>query len=669
MKVRNLFFAVLASAAVLVGCQEKDVDYGAPSITVSPATLEFDTAAADQVITLNATRDWRLKDADELPDWITVNPVSGGASLEAQTITVSVLENKETNREQSLTFTIGLDSKTITVSQKGEGGEAQIETITIQEFINKADTENEYTIKGVVSGLANTSFKGFNLKDETGEISCAFPANFDEWFSKLSNGGTAIIRGKYSFYTSKNQHQLYQGTILDFQEGSDIPEPGPDVPENVIYYNDFDKTVAVKEGTYFPYLDSETQVDIWKNERGTGISTVTYKFNKGQSTRTTLPSDGTTKYAGSGKNAIFFGADGGYLEIDNISVSGQDFVLSFGLSHGSGPVVQSEFHVSVSPDGENWVELPYSFPNALESKTWDFASYAFSIPSDISSLCFRFLADVKSVYRLDDVMLVPSETAGNQITFPNGGGDQPAEFSVSTTSINVSADAESATFKVNGNVAWTASVTEGDFVKILSGESGNGAGDVVLELTKNATDAERTAKITVTTTADVETKSYEVVLTQAKKSSEVGGTVIDVLNLAFTGMSGTTYNDWSGKQATSSAVYAGNSAGDKQSIQLRSKNNNSGVVTTTSGGKARKIVVTWNEGTSSAGDRQLDVYGKSTAYTQATDLYNADAKGTLLGSIICGTSTELEISGDYEFIGMRSKNGAMYITEIQITWE
>ena len=78
MKVRNLFFAVLASAAVLVGCQEKDVDYGAPSITVSPSVLEFDTAKEEKVITLNATRDWKIKDADKLPEWLVVSPVSGG---------------------------------------------------------------------------------------------------------------------------------------------------------------------------------------------------------------------------------------------------------------------------------------------------------------------------------------------------------------------------------------------------------------------------------------------------------------------------------------------------------------------------------------------------------------------------------------------------------------
>ena len=143
--------------------------------------------------------------------------------------------------------------------------------------------------------------------------------------------------------------------------------------------------------------------------------------------------------------------------------------------------------------------------------------------------------------------------------------------------------------------------------------------------------------------------------------------VTDVLNLAFTGVSGgTNYVNWSGKTSNSEAVYAGNSAGDNQSIQLRSANSNSGIVTTASGGTVTKVTVTWNSNTTS--ERTLNVYGKNTAYTAATDLYNSSNQGTLLGTIVYGTSTELIIDGSYEFIGMRSASGAMYLTEIDIIW-
>ena len=145
--------------------------------------------------------------------------------------------------------------------------------------------------------------------------------------------------------------------------------------------------------------------------------------------------------------------------------------------------------------------------------------------------------------------------------------------------------------------------------------------------------------------------------------------IVDELTQAWTSISGTSYSSWSDKKSKSPAVYAGNSAGGNNSIQLRSNNSNSGIVTTTSGGKAKKIVVTWftGDGGTSSG-RTLNVYGKNSAYSAATDLYDNSKKGTLIGTIVCGTSTELEITDEYEYIGLCSNSGAMYLSEIKITW-
>ena len=131
----------------------------------------------------------------------------------------------------------------------------------------------------------------------------------------------------------------------------------------------------------------------------------------------------------------------------------------------------------------------------------------------------------------------------------------------------------------------------------------------------------------------------------------------------------TTYTSWSGKTGASGAVYAGNSAGGYDSIQLRVSTNSqakSGIVTTSSGGKVAKVEVTWNSNTPN--ERTLEIYGKTSAYNSAADLYNENNKGTLLGTIVNGTSAELTIDGDYTFIGLRSNNGAMYLEEINITW-
>ena len=167
------------------------------------------------------------------------------------------------------------------------------------------------------------------------------------------------------------------------------------------------------------------------------------------------------------------------------------------------------------------------------------------------------------------------------------------------------------------------------------------------------------------TSATVSDEDLEYHAVFAARTPGTTSTKVDVLNRAFTGVNGTSYSSWSGKTATSSAVYAGQSAGGNDAIQLRSSNNNSGIITTTSGGKATNVVVSWNSGTTSG--RTLNVYGKNSAYTAATDLYG-DNSGTLLGSIKYGTSTELTITDDYEYIGLRSSSDAMYLDEIQITW-
>ena len=176
-----------------------------------------------------------------------------------------------------------------------------------------------------------------------------------------------------------------------------------------------------------------------------------------------------------------------------------------------------------------------------------------------------------------------------------------------------------------------------------------------------------------TTTATViADKTYYAVFATPPGTGGGGGgsetTIDDVLTRETTEITDgtTTYSAWSGKKVTSSAVYAGNSAGGNNAIQLRSNNSTSGIVTTTSGGKVTHVEVDWESNTAS--DRTLDIYGRNVAYSAATDLYSTSTQGTKLGSIVCGTSTELEITGDYEYIGLRSKSGAMYLTSVTITW-
>ena len=138
--------------------------------------------------------------------------------------------------------------------------------------------------------------------------------------------------------------------------------------------------------------------------------------------------------------------------------------------------------------------------------------------------------------------------------------------------------------------------------------------------------------------------------------------VTDVLTATSFAATNTTYTDFTNVSFTSDAVYAGNSAKTSNGgIQLRSKNSNSGIVSTISGGKVKSVSITVESGSNT-----VDVYGSNTAYTAASDLYGNN-KGTKLGSL--SASGTVTVTDDYAYVGIRSNNGAIYLTNITIVWE
>lgn len=231
----------------------------------------------------------------------------------------------------------------------------------------------------------------------------------------------------------------------------------------------------------------------------------------------------------------------------------------------------------------------------------------------------------------------------------------------------VHADATSITFEyVAQNLTKNpvVSITSNDFDVVTSATVDAGNNQVVVNLTPNTDTAEKTATLTVSC------EGVEDVLLTVIQSGKTGN-VVDVITKALTGVSGTSYYDWNNKKAPngSDAVYAGNSAGGNNAddlIQLRSKNS-SGIISTTSGGKVKTVTIIWDQKTESG---SLDIYGKNTAYESPSDLYDSSTQGTKLGSITYGSqTTTLTISSDYEYIGLRSHSGAIYISQIAIEWQ
>lgn len=348
MRIRTLISGSLALAAMLFAqsCGDKNEPEGLPEINLSKNVIEFQQEASSETIKVASTRQWFLSNC---PEWIAVDPESG-KDPNGMDVTISVLGNTGLDREAALKFSIGYDTKTLTVKQKGTGSAADL----------------------------------------------------------------------------------------------------------VVYHNDFDKTDAVKsEDGWKTYLDS---FDGWKNETGSGLSSIDYAFN-GMSARQTSSgvSNGTySDYPGSGKNYLWFAKEN-YFQVKNITLPENtvNYVLSFGSERNlyqaaDNTFKHDEFLVYVSNDGKKWVALEYAFPNGDKSRRWDLASTTFTVPAGTKSLYVYMTATVASAYMVDDLDLSVAAEAGTVIDFSKGvdlgtgGGETPAPTPGAGTIAEIAAGAENA---------------------------------------------------------------------------------------------------------------------------------------------------------------------------------------------------------------------------------
>lgn len=348
MRIRTLISGSLALAAMLFAqsCGDKNEPEGLPEINLSKNVIEFQQEASSETIKVTSTREWFLSNC---PEWIAVDPKKG-KDPNGMDVTISVLGNTGLDREAELKFSIGYDTKTLTVKQKGTGSAADL----------------------------------------------------------------------------------------------------------VVYHNDFDKTDAVKsEDGWKTYLDS---FDGWKNETGSGLSSIDYAFN-GMSARQTSSgaSNGTySDYPGSGKNYLWFAKEN-YFQVKNITLPENtvNYVLSFGSERNQYQAADNtfkhdEFLVYVSNDGKKWVALEYAFPKGDKSRRWDLASTTFTVPAGTKSLYVYMTATVASAYMVDDLDLSVAAEAGTVIDFSKGvdlgtgGGETPDPTPGAGTIAEIAAGAENA---------------------------------------------------------------------------------------------------------------------------------------------------------------------------------------------------------------------------------
>lgn len=117
-------------------------------------------------------------------------------------------------------------------------------------------------------------------------------------------------------------------------------------------------------------------------------------------------------------------------------------------------------------------------------------------------------------------------------------------------------------------------------------------------------------------------------------------------------------------------IYQARTATSSGAIQLRSSESDCGIViSSNNAGKVIGVEIAFESSTSSA--RTVSVYGKNTAYASAADLYDGETQGDLVGEVVCedGAVQRINVEGDYLYIGIRSKSGALYLDYITIYFD
>ena len=432
---------------------------------------------------------------------------------------------------------------------------------TVAEFIAAADKTTFFKLTGKVGGSINTQYGNFDLTDETGTIYVYGTTNIADYASKLVDGATVTLAATYDYYEKTQKHEAVNAYIISI-EGGEAPD----------YSNAPAKTVA----EFIAAADTQNYYKL-TGKIGGSINTQYGNFD--------LTDETGTIYVYGVKNWNEFkdkATDGATVTLAGqyqlYKKEGQadkhEVVNAYILScEGGTPTTDSE------PKGSGTLEDPYNAAKALEVATAlepgaktesdvyvsgkiasikytfsaQYGTATFDISDDGTTAVTKFTC--YSVYYLgnrawvdgdaqvkvgDDVVIcgklvnykdektgnTTPETASKEAWIYSLNGETSIEqspvFGVASQSVNVGAGATSATVKVTGNVAWTASSENAT----VSPASGTGAADITVSFAANTdTENAKTYTVTVSTTADVATKSYTVTITQGPAAPDGASTV------------------------------------------------------------------------------------------------------------------------------------------------
>lgn len=212
MRIRTLISGSLALAAMLFAqsCGDKNEPEGLPEINLSKNVIEFQQEASSETIKVASTRQWFLS---KCPEWIAVDP-QNGKDPNGMDVTISVLGNTGLDREAALKFSIGYDTKTLTVKQKGTGSAA--DAIVYANDFDK--TEATKTFGTGTSWPYLDQFDGWKNASGTGIGAETYS------FNGMSARANSTSNSNYSDYEGSGSNNLFFGSSAYFSiQGIKLP--------------------------------------------------------------------------------------------------------------------------------------------------------------------------------------------------------------------------------------------------------------------------------------------------------------------------------------------------------------------------------------------------------------------------------------------------------------
>lgn len=170
----------------------------------------------------------------------------------------------------------------------------EIKQITVKEFIDKADATTNYRLVGKVENF-NSQYTSFDLNDGTGKIYVysVSAASKTEFGSKIANGGTVTLYGKYYFYEKDKKTEIKDAVIEKFEAGSveSISAEGQVVAISA-------KSFVVSTGNVYQYVftDAEPGVKLGDQVSVTGEKSTYNGVDQISKPSVTVKSNGTVTY-------------------------------------------------------------------------------------------------------------------------------------------------------------------------------------------------------------------------------------------------------------------------------------------------------------------------------------------------------------------------------------